>query len=112
MDTGWQAQPRVELKIRHPGEKFVARHEHEWPLARTQWTRYFLDPEEFSLCREKNNFSKQVEYEANGEGVLFQATLKEETEITGPVAAKLWLSSDTEDADVFVVLRVFAPGGE
>jgi len=31
------------------------------------------------------------------------------TEITGPVAAKLQISSSTEDADLFLVLRVFAP---
>ena len=41
-DTGWTRQPRVELKIRHPGEKFVVRHESEWPLARTRWTRFYL----------------------------------------------------------------------
>jgi hypothetical protein len=35
-----------------------------------------------------------------------------ELEITGPVAAKLWLSSDTTDADVFVALRVFDPTGK
>ena len=35
-----------------------------------------------------------------------------ELEITGPVAAKLWLSSDTTDADVFLVLRVFDPAGK
>jgi len=33
-------------------------------------------------------------------------------EITGPVAAKVFLSSDTTDADVFLVLRVFAPDGK
>jgi predicted acyl esterase len=33
-------------------------------------------------------------------------------EITGPVAAKLWLSSDTTDADVFAALRVFDPAGK
>ena len=33
----------------------------------------------------------------------------EETEITGPVAAKLFVSSDTEDADLFLTLRVFTP---
>ena len=32
-------------------------------------------------------------------------------EITGPVAAKLWLSSDSADADVFLALRVFSPEG-
>ena len=30
--------------------------------------------------------------------------LKKDTEITGPIAAKLWLSSATEDADLFLVV--------
>ena len=33
-------------------------------------------------------------------------------EITGPVAAKLFVSSDTTDADLFLVLRVFDPAGK
>ena len=39
--TGWEQQPPVSLNVRHPGEKFVLRAENEWPLARTQWTKYF-----------------------------------------------------------------------
>ncbi len=35
--------------------------------------------------------------------------LKRETEITGPLASKLWVSSETRDADLFLVLRVFTP---
>ena len=35
--------------------------------------------------------------------------LAEETEITGPVAARLVVSSAGEDADLFLVLRVFGP---
>jgi predicted acyl esterase len=37
--------------------------------------------------------------------------LERETAITGPVAAKLFVSSSTVDADLFVTLRVFAPDG-
>ena len=33
-------------------------------------------------------------------------------EITGPVAAKLFVSSDTSDADLFLVLRVLDPAGK
>jgi predicted acyl esterase len=36
----------------------------------------------------------------------------QELEITGPVAAKLFVSSDTSDADLFLVLRVFDPAGK
>ena len=35
-----------------------------------------------------------------------------ETEITGPLAARLFVSSSTTDADIFAVLRAFAPDGE
>ena len=44
-NTGWERQPRVSLNIRHPGETFALRAENEWPLARTQWTKYFLQPD-------------------------------------------------------------------
>src|SRR5438105_14953713 len=37
------------------------------------------------------------------------APLGSDMEITGPSALKLFVSSSTEDADLFVVLRVFAP---
>jgi predicted acyl esterase len=37
--------------------------------------------------------------------------LAQETEITGPSAVKLFISSATSDADIFAVLRVFAPDG-
>ena len=39
-DTGWSKQPKVLLQVRHPGERFVERHESEWPLARTKWTKF------------------------------------------------------------------------
>jgi predicted acyl esterase len=38
--------------------------------------------------------------------------MTEDMEITGPVAAKLFVSSDTTDADLFLVLRVFDPQGK
>ena len=110
-NTGWSKQPRVELKVRHPGEKFVVRHENEWPLARTRWTRFYLDPGQTSLAPHAPQASAKLRYETEGDGLLFGLTLKEPMEITGPVAAKLFLSSDTTDADVFLVLRVFAPDG-
>jgi predicted acyl esterase len=38
--------------------------------------------------------------------------MTQELEISGPVAAKLYVSSDTRDADLFLVLRVFDPAGK
>src|SRR5262249_23760102 len=54
--------------------------------------------------------SGTVTFDAKGDGVTFLTEpMRQATEITGPVAAKLHISSSTEDADLFLVLRVFAP---
>jgi predicted acyl esterase len=106
--NGWDKQPRVQLQVRHPGEKFVERHENEWPIARTNWTRFFLDQD--FLLSEKSGREGTVSFDAMGDGVTFlSAPFEKETEITGPIAARLNVSSSTEDADLFLVFRVFTP---
>ena len=108
-DTGWQKQPPVQLQVRHIN-KFVQRLEKEWPLARTHWTKFYLNPAGYSLGTQPTAAQAAVTYEGVGDGVTFLTPpLEKETEITGPSAAKLFVSSETEDADLFLVLRVFAP---
>jgi len=113
-DTGWDKQPKVRLNIRHPGEKFIVRHENEWPLKRTQWTKFYLDLATRALTDEvptKN--ARHIDYDPTGEGVTFlTAPLAHAMEITGPVAAKLTVSSASTDADLFLALRVFGPQGK
>jgi uncharacterized protein len=109
VDNGWQDEPRVRLQIRHV-DKFVERAENEWPLARTQWTKFYLDPSDLTLGPEPAGKAASVTYDGLGDGATFLSPpLKEEMEITGPSAAKLFLSSSTADADLFLVLRVFTP---
>ena len=111
-DTGWDRQPRVSLNVRHPGERFVLRAEREWPLARTQWTKYFLNPHGLALETDAPAGVAAMSYDTIGDGITFRTPpLKHDIEITGPVAAKLWVSSETTDADLFLVLRVFDPAG-
>ena len=110
--NGWDKRRRVMLNVRHPGEKFVPREENEWPLARTQWTRFYLQPDGMRLSREAQGGTKTLAYEPTGNGLTFSMLAEREMEITGPSALKLWVSSATTDADLFVVLRVFDPGGK
>ncbi|HEX2215106.1 MAG TPA: CocE/NonD family hydrolase, partial [Xanthobacteraceae bacterium] len=111
--TGWDKQPKVSLNIRRPGEKFELRAENEWPLARTQWTKYYLQPDERGLGTEMPRSETALSYDTSGDGIRFSTPpLARELEITGPVAAKLWLSSDTTDADVFLHLGVYGPDGK
>jgi uncharacterized protein len=104
----WEKQPKVLLQIRHPGEKFVARPENEWPLARTRWTKFYLDPATMVLSPKKPTRGAKLSFAAMGDGLIFLTPpLAQDTEITGPSALKLSASSSTRDADFFIVLRVF-----
>jgi uncharacterized protein len=112
-DTGWDKQPRVSLNVRHPHETFVLRGENEWPLARTLWTRFFLQPDGLALSPETPATTASLDYDTAGDGLTFRTPpLPESLEITGPVAAKLWVSSPTRDADIFLALRLFDPAGK
>ena len=112
-DTGWVKQPRVQLNVRHPGEKFVLRYEDEWPLKRTQWTKLYLSPSSLSLSEQAADQPSQISFDAPGDGLQFMtAPLERETEITGPSAVKLFVSSSTVDADLFVILQVYDPDGK
>jgi predicted acyl esterase len=105
--NGWDEQPRVQLQVRHVG-KFVERHETDWPLPPTRWTKFYLDPRHQALSLEPPSEEADISFAADGDGLTFLSQpLSEETEITGPLAANLRISSSTEDADMFAVFRVF-----
>ena len=107
--NGWDKEPRVRLQVRHV-DKFVERTEAEWPLKRTKWTKLQLDPVELALGNKRARKAATLSYEAMGDGLTFLTPpVTEDTEITGPSALKLFVSSSTSDADIFAVLRVFGP---
>jgi uncharacterized protein len=109
----WDQQPPVTLQIRHPGERFVERAENEWPIARTDWRRMYLHPGAAVLSFELPQTPETGAYRGFGEGLTLQtAAFERETEITGPIACRIWISSSTSDADLFLALRLFDPSGD
>ena len=110
-DNGWDKEPPVRLEIRWP-DRVVVRAENEWPLAGTRWTKLYLDAAGSALVLSPPA-AGTVGYEALGDGVSFMMPpASSPLEITGPIALRLWMSSSTADADIFAVLRAFAPNGE
>jgi predicted acyl esterase len=111
-DSGWRDQPPVQLQVRAVNG-FFPRAERQWPIPRTNWTRLYLRPDSMELGTAPGAARSSVPYRADSDGVTFRsAPLTRETEITGPVAARLFVSSSASDADVFCVLRVLTPDGE
>jgi putative CocE/NonD family hydrolase len=145
-DTGILDEPPVKLEIRTGGSKkpYAFRAENEWPLARTQWTKLYLDIErdqgheemavEGKLVRGAPSKESKVSYPAtavtsagvasgsslsttHGGGGRLGVSVETEpmtgdTEITGPLMMSLWVSSTTEDMDIFVTLRNIGPDGK
>lgn len=111
-ETGWAQQPRVQLNVRHV-DHFELRGESAWPLPETQWTRFYLHPQDRSLQPEQPSESAlTLTYDPMGHGLRFLTEpFAEETEITGPVSARLFVSSASIDADLFLVLHCFDPQG-
>jgi uncharacterized protein len=141
IDNGVMQEPPVKLAIRTGHGEYFFRHENEWPLARTQWTKMQLDLSTVdrsglggTLTKDKPAKPTSFTYSASGashaghasasstsiaqgaaaaNGVsLVTPPLKADTEITGPVAAQLWVSSTTEDMDLFLTIRNIDPNGK
>src|SRR6266702_270119 len=70
IDSGWSRQPRVLLQVRRL-DRFVARGENEWPLARTVCTKFYLDPVEHSLRQTPVARRAGVSFDALGDGLTF-----------------------------------------
>ncbi len=113
-DNGWDRQPRVMLRVRTVDGGFRDRTEDAWPIPRTRWTTLHLDPAAGALTDEPSAEARSASFAAlDSPGITMRTPpYAAETEITGPVAATLYVSSTTTDADVFVVLRVFDPDGD
>jgi uncharacterized protein len=111
--NGWADEPRVWLQLRRPfTDEVELRKENEWPLSGTQWTKLFLDAAAGALTSVAPAHGSHKTFRAMRENTFWVSPpLEGETEITGPLSLKLFISSSTSDADFFVTLQAFAPDG-
>ncbi|MGH7776994.1 MAG: CocE/NonD family hydrolase [Candidatus Dormibacterales bacterium] len=110
-DNGWDREPRVWLQIRYADGNFELRKEDGWPLARTRWTPLYLDAGARRLSWTPVGPGR-TSFDALGEPAVFLSDPVEyETELTGPMALSLGVSSSTADADLFVTFQAFDPEG-
>ena len=113
IDNGWEREPKVEVAVRAADDtvKRVAR-DTQWPLTGTKWTRFYLDASSLTLSAAAPDKATSTSYAAIGEGVTFStAPLVHPIEFAGPIKAKLFVSSSTDDMDIFATLRAFDPQG-
>ncbi len=146
IDTGIDDEPPIKLFVMGQNEW---RYENEWPLARTEWTKYYLhgtgdsagtggwlstdlaaidetadrftydpaDPvpswgamyQSIDLCgpRDRTAIEQRADVLTFTSAVLTQAV-----EVTGPVTATIWASSDALDTDFTAALVDVEPAAE
>jgi predicted acyl esterase len=144
IDNGIMEEPPVKLAIRYGNDQIEWRDENEWPLARTNWTKWFIDVEPtasqngpFTGNIRLSNPAKEssCSYAATGFGSMgstsaasaqvmgggikpdmgvafYTEPMSEDVEITGPLSANLWVSSSSEDMDIFITIRHYDEKGE
>ena len=109
MENGWRDTPRVRLEVRETRDEYAVRLENEFPLARTQYKKLYLNARDGSLSSQSGKKGKIVYNSTQGGDASFGITFDEDTELTGYMKVKLWVSAeDADDMDLFVMVKKFA----
>ncbi|KAH6668412.1 Alpha/Beta hydrolase protein [Halenospora varia] len=99
--------PKVRLEIRDRAYVGETRFENEWPLARTKYTKAFLDATSGLLVDQAPGDLTTLSYESTVQDdcLHFFYNFTKETELTGNMRLRLWVSTDqAKDMDLFVQL--------
>ncbi len=95
-------QPRVRLEVRENRDHIAeVREESSWPLESTDWTPLFLA--DIGLCSSPTEQAGSIAFDTRSGGARFGWTLDADTEITGPMAVRLFVEvQGSDDVDLFV----------
>ncbi len=99
--------PPVRIEIRDGAYEGYVRDEQEWPIKRTRFAQRYLQASAGRISDELQYEHSNVTYDAlsTTENAQFVYTFKEETELTGSMRLRLWVSTtESDDLDLFVQL--------
>jgi len=128
IDSGIMETPRVRLSVQDKLLDFKVRYEKDFPLRRTVYTTLYLDARGGTLSLDKPEDTAKATYDSvvspvsqiihqessvGPEGkASFQITFDKDTEITGFMKLKLWVSpEDADDMDIFITVRKYNVDG-
>jgi predicted acyl esterase len=106
--NGWELTPRVRLEVMDAYEYDYQtnRPEKEFPLARTQYNKLYLDAAKGALSFEPVARESKVSYESEAGATTFDIPFEEDTEITGYMKLRLWVEVDGhDDMDLFITIQ-------
>lgn len=107
--------PPVRIEVRDNAGVGHWHDEQEWPINRTRMLHKYLQAESSQLKDDLPYGISEISYDSrtHGSNATFVYTFKEETELTGSMRLRLWVStSDGDDLDLFVQLDKLNESGK
>lgn len=114
-DNGWTETPRVRVGLLDPGGTNIDdQPESEYPPARMQPMRFYLNPAAASLEPAPVAEASHVSYDADqGERFKLRCTIDKELEVMGTGKLRLWVAAEgNDDMDLFVKYAKLGPDGQ
>jgi predicted acyl esterase len=108
------AWPKVLIEIRERANAGTFRREHEWPLARTNFRKLYLEAHAGVLLDEPVPTPGEVRYDPNSDAgrATFDHTFDRDTELTGHMKLRLWVEAiGSNDMDLFVAIQKLDSAG-
>lgn len=105
--------PRVSIEVRERHYVGEVRAESEWPIARTAYTRLYLNGEARTLDRAPPGKASQTVYDAKTGSAVFNHRFDRDTELSGHMKLRLWVSTtEGDDMDLLIAVRKFDAQGK
>ena len=103
LDNGFDQTPSVRLEVRETLMDHQVRYAETWPLPSTEYQKLYLNAVDNSLATTPPDTDATAQYESQTDAAQFTLTFREDTELTGNMKLKLWVSIDQgSDMDLFV----------
>ena len=113
-DTGISSWPPVLVEVRERANVGELRAEQEYPLARTQFRKLFLDAASGKLRDSAVAEPSAARYEMTGQTTraVFDYRFASDTELTGHMKLRLWVEAvGADDMDLFVAIEKLEADG-
>ena len=126
MNTGIMDEPPVKACVRTAAEACEWRYNKQWPFDNTAWTSLYLDAggstgAAGALATEKPRAAGTATYASQSayrggpqsKGITFVTQpMQEDMEVIGPVNLVMWVSSSTDDMNIFATMKTIDPEGK
>ncbi|MCJ1779411.1 CocE/NonD family hydrolase [Mammaliicoccus sciuri] len=116
IENDWKDTPKVSYEVRDKFYRGNTKTATNFPLPNTKETALYLDGSDMTLKDLKPEASTKVSYNSEVEGkdeVRFNKVFNEDTELTGNMKLKLWVSAEeADDMDLFVGIKKINKQGE